>query len=89
LFALTLTPVLSSRFLPPHHEESENFLMRFLHRLYNPFFDAAIRRPKAALVIRAIPIFACIALFPLLGRDFMPKLEEGNFWIRATMPMSI
>jgi heavy metal efflux system protein len=89
LFALTLTPVLAVRFIPAQHEEKENFLMRFLHKVYNPFFDAAIRRPKTAMAIRAIPIFACIALFPLLGRDFMPKLEEGNFWIRATMPMSI
>ena len=31
----------------------------------------------------------CVALFPLLGGEFMPKLEEGNFWIRATLPMSI
>jgi cobalt-zinc-cadmium resistance protein CzcA len=89
LFALTLTPVLATKFVPAHHEEKENFLMRFLHKLYNPFFDAAIRRPKTALLIRMVPIFACIALFPLLGRDFMPKLEEGNLWIRATMPMSI
>jgi heavy metal efflux system protein len=89
LFALTLTPVLAAKFIPAQHEEKENFLMRFLHRLYNPLFDAALRRPKTALAIRAIPIFACIALFPLLGRDFMPKLEEGNLWIRATMPMSI
>ncbi|HXX66309.1 MAG TPA: efflux RND transporter permease subunit, partial [Polyangiaceae bacterium] len=89
IFALTLTPVLATKFVPAQHEERENFLMRFLHKIYNPFFDAAIRRPKTALAIRAIPIFACIALFPLLGRDFMPKLEEGNIWLRATMPMSI
>ncbi len=89
LFALTLTPVLSAKFLPAMHEEKENFLMRFLHKVYNPFFDAALRSPKTALLVRTIPIFACIALFPLLGRDFMPKLEEGNLWIRATMPMSI
>ena len=89
VFALTLTPVLSAKFIPAQHEEKENFLMLFLHKPYNPFFDAALRRPKLALAIRAVPIFACIALFPLLGRDFMPKLEEGNLWIRATMPMSI
>jgi heavy metal efflux system protein len=87
--ALTLTPVLASRFLPAMHEEKENFVMVFLHKVYNPFFDAALRKPKLALVFRAIPIFACVALFPLLGRDFMPKLEEGNIWLRATMPMSI
>ena len=89
LFALTLTPVLAAKLLPPDLEEKENFLMHFLHKVYNPFFDAALRRPKTALAVLMIPVFACIALFPLLGRDFMPKLEEGNLWIRATMPMSI
>jgi cobalt-zinc-cadmium resistance protein CzcA len=91
LLAITLTPVLASKSLPAHmaHEEEENALMRFLHRLYNPLFDAALRRPKVALAIRALPIFGVVLLFPLLGRDFMPKLEEGNLWIRATLPMSI
>lgn len=64
-------------------------MMRFLHRIYDPLFDAALRKPKQALALRAIPIFLCVALFPLLGGEFMPKLEEGNFWIRATLPMSI
>jgi cobalt-zinc-cadmium resistance protein CzcA len=89
IFALTLTPVLAAKVLPPDHEEKENFLMHFLHKVYNPFFDAALRKPKMAMAFRAFPIFACIVLFPLLGRDFMPKLEEGNLWIRATLPMSI
>jgi cobalt-zinc-cadmium resistance protein CzcA len=89
LFAMTLTPVLASKFLPPNHEEKENWVMRFLHKLYNPFFDSALRHPKLSLLVRLIPIGLGIALFPLLGRDFMPKLEEGNLWIRATMPMSI
>src|SRR5580658_2296656 len=89
LFAMTLTPVLASKFLPPSHEEKENFLMRILHKAYNPFFDAALRSPKMSLFVRLIPICLGIALFPLLGRDFMPQLEEGNLWIRATLPMSI
>jgi cobalt-zinc-cadmium resistance protein CzcA len=89
LFAVTLTPVLASKFLPAMHEEKENFIMRALHKAYNPFFDAALRSPKMSLLVRLIPVCLGIALFPLLGRDFMPKLEEGNLWIRATMPMSI
>lgn len=89
LFAMTLTPVLASKFVSAQHEEKENFLMRVLHKVYNPFFDAALRYPKMALVVCFIPVGLGIALFPFLGRDFMPKLEEGNLWIRATMPMSI
>jgi cobalt-zinc-cadmium resistance protein CzcA len=89
LLALTLTPTLVSRFMSAQTEEKDNVLMRSLHRLYNPLFDAALRKPKQALAIRVLPIVACVILFPLLGRDFMPKLEEGNLWIRATMPMAI
>jgi cobalt-zinc-cadmium resistance protein CzcA len=88
-FAITLTPVLASKLLPAQLEEKENFIMRVLHKAYNPFFDAALRRPKLSLLVRLVPVLLGIALFPLLGRDFMPKLEEGNLWIRATLPMSI
>jgi cobalt-zinc-cadmium resistance protein CzcA len=89
LLALTLTPVLASKVMPPDTEEKENKLMHVLHQLYDPLFDAALKRPKAALAMALIPIGLCVALFPLLGGEFMPKLEEGNFWIRATLPMSI
>jgi cobalt-zinc-cadmium resistance protein CzcA len=89
LLALTLTPVLASRILPAEMEERENRIMQLLHRIYAPMFDAALRRPKRALLLALIPMGLCAALFPLLGGEFMPKLEEGNFWIRATLPMSI
>jgi heavy metal efflux system protein len=87
--ALTLTPVLARRFMPPNLEEKENLLMRGLYRLYDPLFAAAMRWPKQAVAMGTLPIIACVALFSLLGREFMPKLEEGNIWIRVTLPMSI
>jgi len=89
IMALTLTPVLVSRYMPIRVEEKENALMRTLHKIYDPLFDLALRYPKTALAIQAVPIFLCVVLFPLLGREFMPKLEEGNFWIRASLPISI
>ena len=89
LLALTLTPALSSWAMPADAEERESRLMSWLHRLYGPMFRKAIARPKVAGVILLIPIGLCAALFPLLGGEFMPKLEEGNFWIRATLPMSV
>ena len=87
--ALTVTPVLASKFVPAQAEEKESIIMRGLHKVYAPFFDAAMKFPKAALAFCLVPIGLCVVLFPLLGREFMPKLEEGNFWIRATLPMSI
>jgi cobalt-zinc-cadmium resistance protein CzcA len=89
LLAMTLTPVLSARLMKPDMEEKENRLMEVLHSLYNPLFDVAMRNPRLAVAFSLIPIVLCVVLFPLLGGEFMPKLEEGNFWIRATLPMSI
>ncbi len=89
VLALTLTPVLASKFVPAQSEEKESFIMHFLHRVYAPAFDLAMKYPKGALAFSLLPIVLCAALFPFLGREFMPKLEEGNFWIRATLPMSI
>jgi cobalt-zinc-cadmium resistance protein CzcA len=87
--ALTLTPVLASKFVPAQSEEKESLIMRVLHKAYAPAFDLAMRFPKGAVAFSMAPIVLCVVLFPLLGREFMPHLEEGNFWIRATLPMSI
>jgi cobalt-zinc-cadmium resistance protein CzcA len=89
LLALTLTPVLAARLVPADAEERENALMRLLHRLYEPLFDLALRHPWSALALALAPIGLCVALFAASGREFMPKLEEGNFWIRATLPNSV
>ncbi len=91
VLAVFLLPVLTSKYLKVGIEESEDDsrIMRVLNRIYNPLFDAALRRPRLAIALRAIPILGVVVLFPFLGRDFMPKLEEGNFWIRSTFPVSI
>jgi len=89
IMALTLTPAVSTWALPAETEEKDSFLMRVLHRFYDPMFRWALRVPKKALALALAPIALCAALYPLLGGEFMPKLEEGNFWIRATFPMSI
>jgi cobalt-zinc-cadmium resistance protein CzcA len=89
VLALTLTPALTSWVLPADTEEKDSLLMRAMHRLYRPLFDKALEHPKRALLLATGPVLLCVVLFPLLGGEFMPKLEEGNFWIRATFPMSV
>ncbi len=100
LMAVTLTPVLAARGLrfktshgprqPSNAEhEHDSWLMRRLNRFYLPLFRFALRRKGAALCIALSPVLVSLLLFPWLGGEFMPKLEEGNFWIRATLPMSI
>jgi len=89
VLALTLTPVLASKVIPARSEESDSFAMRSLARLYNPMFQWVVDNARIMAPLALVPILATVFLFPQLGREFMPKLEEGNFWIRATLPMSI
>jgi cobalt-zinc-cadmium resistance protein CzcA len=89
VLALTLTPVLAGKFVPAQTEEKEPIVMRALHRIYTPLFATVLRAPRRALVIALVPVFLGVFAFRFLGGEFMPHLEEGNFWIRATLPMSI
>jgi cobalt-zinc-cadmium resistance protein CzcA len=89
LLALTLTPVLAGTFLRADMEEKESFVMRALERLYLPLFRVVLAHPKKAVVFSLLPILACGISLRFLGAEFMPKLEEGNLWIRATLPTSI
>jgi cobalt-zinc-cadmium resistance protein CzcA len=94
LLAVTLTPVLASRILKIQEpgaaeEHHDSRVMRGLRRVYDPLLRFAVQRRAAAAAIAFAPVVLAAALFPLLGREFMPHLEEGNFWIRAALPMSI
>ncbi|HTR53632.1 MAG TPA: CusA/CzcA family heavy metal efflux RND transporter [Kofleriaceae bacterium] len=89
ILAITLTPTLSSFVLSPTTTEKEGVIMRVLHRLYDPLFNVALRWPRRAMLLPIVLVTGGVLLFPLLGREFMPKLEEGNLWIRATLPMSV
>jgi cobalt-zinc-cadmium resistance protein CzcA len=91
LLSLTLTPVLASRTLPigAAEHERESAPMRFINRLYKPLFAFSLRRPRLAIMAGLAPVVAALLASAFLGREFMPKLEEGNFWIRATLPISI
>jgi cobalt-zinc-cadmium resistance protein CzcA len=93
LLALTLTPVLAARYLEApggtDQEAHENGLMRALSRAYRPVFRFALQRKELAVGISFGVVLVALFATPLLGREFMPKLEEGNFWIRASLPVSV
>ena len=89
VLAITLTPVVLSRALKAREEDRESRVMQFLHRLYTPVIRAAIRKPGAAVAAALLPVLVGLSLFHFVGAEFMPKLEEGNFWIRATLPTSV
>src|SRR5208283_2453158 len=85
----TITPVLASILLPEHVKEEETIVVRLLHRLYNPAlrFALAHRPLTVGIGIAFLAISAFLGL--RLGSEFLPHLEEGNFWIRASMPITL
>jgi heavy metal efflux system protein len=85
----TVTPVLASILLPAHVEEVETFVVRHIRRLYQAILLPAVRNYRRAAVIAALFLVLCLSLGLRLGTEFLPKLEEGNLWIRAVMPPTI
>jgi cobalt-zinc-cadmium resistance protein CzcA len=85
----TITPVLASFFLPEQVKQTETMVVRVLHRLYNPALRFALA--NRALTVGVGVVFLAVSAFLglRLGSEFLPALEEGNFWIRASMPMTL
>lgn len=85
----TVTPVLSSFLLPAQVKETETFIVRGLHRLYRPALEFALKR-RALVVGLGVAFLVVIGIMiPFLGSEFLPALEEGNYWIRAAMPQTM
>lgn len=85
----TITPVLSSLLLPKHVKETETILVSKLRNIYSPILRWALDRRRTTVTIGIV--FLCLSgvLATRLGTEFLPTLEEGNLWIRATMPPTI
>jgi cobalt-zinc-cadmium resistance protein CzcA len=85
----TITPVLASFLLPRQIKETETIFVRLLHRLYDPVLRFTLAHRVIAVLFGLI--FLGAAAFPAtrIGSEFLPHLEEGNFWIRASMPMTL
>ena len=90
LFAtFTITPALSSLLLPAKLEETETIIVRGLHRIYHPAIRLALANRIIVLGFAGILFALAVVEVQTLGLEFLPKLEEGNFWIRATLPTSV
>src|ERR1700726_1652713 len=89
LATFTVTPALSAIILPVHVQETETWIMRILHRLYMPVLRRSLANRRIVLMGGAVLILMTAIAVHLLGLEFLPKLEEGNLWIRATLPPTI
>ena len=85
----TVTPVLASYLLPEHVREAETITVRALRRIYTPVLRWSLSHRKIMVAIGAMFLAGSALLATRLGSEFLPHLEEGNLWIRASMPPTI
>ncbi|MGE0624759.1 MAG: efflux RND transporter permease subunit [Pseudomonadales bacterium] len=83
LLTLTLIPVLAAIILKPK-EERDTWLVRVIKRRYLPLLSWSLANKRAVVGGAAGLLVASLALFPLLGKEFMPQLEEGSIMWRVT-----
>ncbi|MDE3170704.1 MAG: efflux RND transporter permease subunit [Acidobacteriota bacterium] len=89
LLTLTLVPVLCSYWFRKGVHESVNKPFEWVKARYARMLDRCLDRPKTTILV-ALGIFgATLLLIPYIGGEFMPHLDEGALWVRATMPYTI
>ena len=84
----TVSPALSAVLLPLNLQEKNTFFVTLLHRLYRPTLEFALSNRILTLGGAGLMIVVAILAGRTLGTEFLPHLEEGNFWIRAEMPQA-
>src|SRR5712671_2336123 len=85
----TVTPALSALLLPERVSETETLIVRGLRRVYEPLLNFAVSNRIATLGGAAVILVFAMLGVRGLGLEFLPHLEEGNLWVRATMPSTI
>ncbi len=89
LATFTVSPVLSAFLLPETVQEQETVIVRKLRAVYGRLLRRALTHRAATLGAAFGLLVLTLAVLPRLGTEFLPRLEEGNLWIRATLPPTI
>ena len=89
IISLTLVPVLLSYLLGPRLIESHNPLVDGMERYYRLILEAVLRHPRKLFIAAGLTLALSLASTPLIGTEFMPKLDEGNIWLTITLPTPV
>jgi cobalt-zinc-cadmium resistance protein CzcA len=89
IFALFLVPVMSSILLKKNVKEKHNIFLLFVTRQSISFFDRCYRNKRLSLTIAGTVMIISFLSFRYVGTEFLPQLNEGAIWMRATLPYSI
>jgi cobalt-zinc-cadmium resistance protein CzcA len=89
LIALTLLPVLCAWALRRGVRERRNFIFEWIKGIYEAGLDITLAHPWLVTIFSVVVFGASLLLVPSIGAEFMPHLDEGSLWVRATMPSTI
>jgi cobalt-zinc-cadmium resistance protein CzcA len=89
ILTLTLIPVLASYFFRRPPSERESPLLRLLRWPYVPAIRWCVRWPLVPTAAAGLLLVVSIFVFTLLGKEFLPELDEGDIWLRVKFPVGI
>jgi cobalt-zinc-cadmium resistance protein CzcA len=89
ILTLTLVPVLASYWFKEGVKEHTNRVFELIKAGYARQLDWSLDHPKLTVGLAAVIFAGSMALVPFIGGEFMPHLDEGALWVRATMPYTI
>ncbi|QNK03669.1 efflux RND transporter permease subunit [Dyella telluris] len=89
VITLTLLPVLCAVFMRKGVKERRNRIFEAIKSLYAKGLDACLARPWMTAAASTVVLLLSLLLIPRIGAEFMPQLDEGALWVRATMPYTI
>jgi cobalt-zinc-cadmium resistance protein CzcA len=89
ILTLTLVPVLASYWFKNGVHEKVNRPYEWLKRVYAGQLDWCLNHPKTTMLGASVIFGATLLLIPFIGGEFIPHLDEGALWVRATLPYTI
>jgi cobalt-zinc-cadmium resistance protein CzcA len=89
LYAIVVVPVLGSMATRGGVMDQESWIVRRLLHFYRPALDFALRSGRLVLAVALGLLAAAAVTYHFLGSEFLPKLDEGDLWVRTFAPQSI
>lgn len=89
IFTLTLVPLLCKILLNQNVRERDNKLVSGLENVYLPTVEWSLKKPWQSVLIAVSILLASLGIYTQLGTEFLPQLNEGSVYVRASMPQSI
>jgi heavy metal efflux system protein len=89
IVTLTLLPVLCAWFMRKGVTERRNVVFEAIKSVYIKGLDFCLAHPWGTTLASTVLLVGSLLLIPRIGAEFMPQLDEGALWVRATMPYTI